>query len=689
MSFKLLAIRPLDGCDKKFLKVLKEGVIYKMYNDYEFVMKDSKKIHSEVKSVNYNRTIPSDFYNIKTTSSVNPDLEINVSAIVGKNGSGKSSIIELLYVILHNIAVKVELYPHFNDNGEEIVIETNIKAEIYYFLNDIYYKITCKGHGIYVSTLEFDKKVFGEEKNIQKSDMESFFYTLSVNYSHYSLNSKNLGSWLNNVFHKNDSYQTPIVLNPFRDEGIIDINNEEYLTKSRLIITLLAASNAENRALVPGKIAEKIKFTLNPQKAKFSRKDKEIRKIILENREEILYEIVFSLCSSDIKKTHTESSIKSIINARDKFSIVTCGYILKKIYTITQRYKPYKYDRFEFIYLSNKYSNKMDSVLVYNQDIFKNFISELKTDFSHITFKLRQAVNFLFTRIINNVNENKFITLESLYQDLKITSKRETRYYMDRIPPSFFDIDIEFQDGSHFNALSSGEKQSIYSTSTLIYHLNNLDSVKEGNLVKYQNVNIIFDEIELYYHPEFQRQFLNAILNRINTTKLYNIKGINFIFVTHSPFILSDIHNNNILFLKNDGTIDKDAFKDKTFGANIHDLLKHSFFLENGSMGEFAIQKITDTINFLNLKKKTKELLNLNEASAEVKKEIENEIKVLENAIRVNDPSKHKEVIELIGEPILKSKLSDMYDEYVAEFSTADILKKKIAELNVQLEKLN
>jgi hypothetical protein len=32
MSFKLLAIRPLDGCNPKFLKNLEENRIYQFYN---------------------------------------------------------------------------------------------------------------------------------------------------------------------------------------------------------------------------------------------------------------------------------------------------------------------------------------------------------------------------------------------------------------------------------------------------------------------------------------------------------------------------------------------------------------------------------------------------------------------------------------------------------------------------------
>ena len=76
------------------------------------------------------------------------------------------------------------------------------------------------------------------------------------------------------------------------------------------------------------------------------------------------------------------------------------------------------------------------------------------------------------------------------------------------------------------------------------------------------------------------------------------IKHFNIIVVTHSPFILSDIPQDNVLFLK-DGKNDNEVCDFKTFGANIHDLLRTSFFLENGLVGEFANNKIEELLTLL------------------------------------------------------------------------------------------
>lgn len=65
--------------------------------------------------------------------------------------------------------------------------------------------------------------------------------------------------------------------------------------------------------------------------------------------------------------------------------------------------------------------------------------------------------------------------------------------------------------------------------------------------------------------------------------------------VTHSPFILSDIPECNVLYL---GT-DEDHKPGLTFGANIYDLLQDSFFLKS-DIGEVAYTKINELVELYN-----------------------------------------------------------------------------------------
>lgn len=78
--------------------------------------------------------------------------------------------------------------------------------------------------------------------------------------------------------------------------------------------------------------------------------------------------------------------------------------------------------------------------------------------------------------------------------------------------------------------------------------------------------------------------------------------------MTHSPFILSDIVSENILYL-NDGQAKK--VEGNTFGANYYDLLYDSFFFEKNSIGEVATHVISDMIKDPETLRKNKWMLDI------------------------------------------------------------------------------
>lgn len=175
--------------------------------------------------------------------------------------------------------------------------------------------------------------------------------------------------------------------------------------------------------------------------------------------------------------------------------------------------------------------------------------------------------------------------------------------------------------------LSSGELQMLNSISTYIYHLRNLNyHVGAEGFVEYSYVNLILEEVELYFHPEYQRRYVYEMLRQIEQVKLNNIKAINIILVTHSPFVLTDIPKNNVLFLQKGEPVR--VMQENTFGANIHSLLQNGFFLEGSPMGEFAKEKIN----------KMFERLHNGEYSDELFEEI-----------------------KLVSEPLLKTQLYQLY----------------------------
>lgn len=168
--------------------------------------------------------------------------------------------------------------------------------------------------------------------------------------------------------------------------------------------------------------------------------------------------------------------------------------------------------------------------------------------------------------------------------------------------PSFkADLLLADEDGEpvRFSSLSSGEKQMIFSISTVLYQLRNIDSawsapVKDSD-VCYRNVCLVFDEIELYAHPKYQLMLVNLMIESIKSLSLIYVQNIQIILATHSPFVLSDIPASNILALI-DGKPSKLEQSINSFCANVYDILNNQFFMDR-FVGDFANNKLDELID--------------------------------------------------------------------------------------------
>lgn len=107
-------------------------------------------------------------------------------------------------------------------------------------------------------------------------------------------------------------------------------------------------------------------------------------------------------------------------------------------------------------------------------------------------------------------------------------------------------------------------------------------TLKKAILGKKGSILLLLDEVELYFHPEWCRVFISrlvAYLEKYTDTKIY------IILSTHSPFILSDIPKSNLIFMGENSSLEE------CFATNIHELLKKGFFMK-ATVGEFAKEKI-------------------------------------------------------------------------------------------------
>jgi predicted ATP-dependent endonuclease of OLD family len=177
---------------------------------------------------------------------------------------------------------------------------------------------------------------------------------------------------------------------------------------------------------------------------------------------------------------------------------------------------------------------------------------------------------------------------------------------------------------------------------------------------------ILIDEGDLYLHPEWQRNYLSDLHKYL--PQFFKGKQIQLFITSHSPFVISDLpRQNTILLNKVKGrceVVDSDEF-DRTFGANIHELYTKSFFLDKGLIGEFAKNKIQDAIRYLKHN-------SLNPESELNPKPIEDW-----------DRNKVKDLISIVGEPLISERLQKLYDE---KYKSREEIKREILRLRKLLD---
>lgn len=110
---------------------------------------------------------------------------------------------------------------------------------------------------------------------------------------------------------------------------------------------------------------------------------------------------------------------------------------------------------------------------------------------------------------------------------------------------------------------------------------------------------IFLDEAETALHPEWQRQLVWLLVWYLQQN--YSSMRFQIVFASHSPILLSDIPEGNVVFLKENCEPEEREGKNLNqrrfgFGANIYDLYRHSFFLKDGTVGRFARGKIDDVV---------------------------------------------------------------------------------------------
>jgi len=554
---------------------------------------------------------------------------INVTAIVGKNGSGKSSVLESC--LLHFFA---QLVSNGTDEKDFAILYNNEK--------NAFYKS---------SYTEFNIKC---DLTLEMLPRKTFFNI------HYNSSTELMSSYFtNHIFKELQKYDGSIYEYDYKPE---ELNVFSFPSKKDKVINIL---KNENMSIIN----------------MFRCKDIENNRIIEEsfkNHQRLYFKpikVTFNIDSSELEYQMKTSNVKESLKDIQELSLdnlyiyyVLSVYSSLNIDSIDDLQKDYLLE--DYFFKNNLFKNFLKNILEKKENMeeenkrhidknkviqsIKKNIAKLIEDTKNINIEntigdgMRKLnVDTYYTALLIDV-------IKKMDNNLLIEEVKDNKYIEKILPnlPSYIIPEAIDKNGISFDKFSSGEKYLITFAYSIIFYIYYYSKYHNFKLI-----NLFIDEIELSFHPKWQTSMIQFL---INITKSFKDIKFNIYINSHSPFLLSDIPKQNIIFLdtynKEDTEVkeekqkvgncrvvphDEVMNKKQTFGANIHMLLSDSFFMEDGLMGEFAKGKINKIIRFLNGKNKF----------------IDFPIEQIEK------------IINTIGEPFLKSKLLDMYNrKFIYEY---------------------
>jgi ABC-type multidrug transport system ATPase subunit len=535
-----------------------------------------------------------------------------ITAIVGKNGSGKSSLLNYIYEFSN------KKYDNEEDanthSGSDFIIYKKDKLCIKgdrYGIFDSGFKLESNNDSIPCVLIDYDNKVISTD----------------LYPKHFSL--------------------SKIVSVLIKKDNILKYFDEKFIFKQLKVKF----------------IRDKIKY--------FNEKQH-----IPSNLFPILKNNIINLIKSKIKKPTSHDSFSHV---NDELMYTTNNIVLEIKISFLAKYLSYIQERFisqsdsnedflnkeENFFQDLDFDNMFEKILEFDKKINDSniFVSDLKEEVSIFLFLIEKFKNksdinmqsrYLYDKNIIEYETSKTFNIEKDYILIQeIINKIESIENSDFFKCFSFEL-LSYDNNVKFTELSSGEQNLINKYMLILYEVLFNDTEL-----------ILLDEPDVLLHPNWAKKFIKKLVDIITQDSILKEKQLHIIMSTHSPFILSDLPKENVIFLENGKEVNPNITQ--TFGANIHTLLSDGFFMSDGLMGEFAKSKITEIKDFYNENKNLKN----EDSNFESKK----------NEFKKN--KKYFEIIQkIIGEPFLQTIIKNYLDELEILFNgKKEFLDKEIKRL--------
>lgn len=541
---------------------------------------------------------------------------LDITAIVGENGVGKTTLTRCLYDLCESVhPVSQEHSDYITKHIVAFETGNPPKVIVYYYLSHSLRIGKSEGVNVIPVPLKgLQKKELMQA--IQQHDMTTIYFTNSFEVNHVIRN-QGMSEFTEGEKHKSLSFSPMISLNRAfnslkdhygarKKEGmlLLDVINQyaEKMCKDFKITYATASSYNFLMAVrhLPGAIVRilpvmgdfKFSITEFAEYIKFQE-----NYINLSQFDQAVYFIrknIYEHIAGNFRRDHWEQIYVNILCEIVLFLNMFGDYKNVKFNILEQEHTRIESNEALETMLEQIYDNeetvvkkglirKIRNVKTIDMDILKEFLhlTDENTKILSSSLWYKQVLDFLETyNDVKDIDVNETIN----YGYIKLIDLILSQYENDETVYGRMINVIP-------NPMSSGELALINMFST-VYRAMKMHTSS--------SILLIIDEIDAFLHPRWQQTILTHITRWINESEKFNDKKVQLIIATHSPIILSDIPSEKIVYLEKPCRVKNNT--QLTFGANINTLFYDSFFMDQGSIGEIAKQKIQDAMNVLNNK---------------------------------------------------------------------------------------